>query len=96
MLGGTEFQITPTSVLTLDRYKRKQCWTAKPPRRLNVAERMQHQQNTSQKYVFMLKITFICLVLVYEAYGLDGVTKRSLDLSKIKKKKKKSCFGIVR
>lgn len=42
----------------------------------------------------MLKIAFICLDLVYEAYGLDGVTKRSLDLSR--KLKKKSCFGIVR
>lgn len=42
----------------------------------------------------MLKIAFICLVLVYEAYGLDGVAKRSLDLSR--KLKKKSCFGIVR
>lgn len=27
----------------------KQCWTAKPPRLPNVAERMQHQQNRRQK-----------------------------------------------
>lgn len=43
----------------------------------------------------MLKIAFICLVLVYEAYGLDGVAKRSLDLSrKLKKKKKKAVLEL--
>lgn len=50
MLRRTEPRITPMSALTLERYKRKQCWTAKPPRRLNVAESMQCQRNTAQKY----------------------------------------------
>lgn len=30
--------------------QRKQCCSAKPPRRLNVAESMQHQRNRAQKY----------------------------------------------
>lgn len=50
MLRRTELWITPMSVLTLDQYKRKQCCSAKPPRRLNVAESMQHQRNRAQKY----------------------------------------------
>lgn len=32
--------------------------------------------------VCALKIAFICLLLVYEAYDLDGIPKRSLDLSR--------------